>query len=730
MTIHQDPIVPKMRDMSLSESTESTQNGITSSVEKIIPSKTGLLSESESEPWQRAIEKVVRCVVSVKFSHPYAFDTEISKTSEATGFIVDAERGLVLTNRHVVGPGPFSGYIVFNNQEEVEVHPIYRDPIHDFGFLKFDPKAVKYMELTAMELRPDLAKVGTEIKVIGNDSGENQWSAADGHGRPVFAINGQTPGPLITATEGEEVEVFVNNQLATETTMHWHGVYQVDRPWNDGVPGVTQYSIQPRDNYTYRFTVQQQYGSYFYHGHFGPAFADGQRGPIWIEPAAWRPRPYQAISSLPQDLKGMKRAEANPRHIVISDWNAEPMDILLIMYRDTGIVPWCSNSIVMNGKGRTYCHSKEVIEETGGPGRNSLGCKVQPKQGLYANTQVCEPTKGELEVVAAADGEEWIWINFIHSGAHHELQISIDEHEFYVVAADGEFVHPQKVHAANCNLGERISILVQLDKSPGDYAIRLTSLRTEQIIQGLGILRYPFETNNKEITKVPTTKPWVHLNGSLVSTSLTSMDEMKLAPFPARPPPPTSDETVKLFINMTGPSAWSLGLGSHQAFRQQLPPLLWQENSRGSTTLGDQNKLRNGSVVDIIFENGANVTTQHPFHKHNHKAWIIGTGHDGFPWATVQEAIDAGAADYFNLKDPPIRDGCRLGNATGDWTVIRYEITFPAASMLHCHMIHHFGAGQQIVLLEGVEAMAQIPEGVKQKVHADFVPNLRYGPLD
>lgn len=176
MTIHQDPILPKMRDMSLSNSTEPTQNGITSPVsaqhEKSTPSKTGLLSESESEAWQRAIEKVVRCVVSVKFSHPYSFDTEISKTSEATGFIVDAERGLVLTNRHVVGPGPFSGYIVFNNQEEVEVYPIYRDPVHDFGFLKFDPKAVKYMELTAMQLRPDLAKVGTEIKVIGNDSGE------------------------------------------------------------------------------------------------------------------------------------------------------------------------------------------------------------------------------------------------------------------------------------------------------------------------------------------------------------------------------------------------------------------------------------------------------------------------------------------------------------------------------------------------------------------------------
>ncbi|KAM5364346.1 hypothetical protein ACJZ2D_011543 [Fusarium nematophilum] len=419
------------------------------------------------------------------------------------------------------------------------------------------------------------------------------WSSADGHGRPLFAMNGQSPGPLIEAEEGEEVEVFVDNQLATETTMHWHGVYQVDQPWNDGVPGVTQYSIQPRDNYTYRFTVQH-----------------GQRGPIWISPAAWRPRPYELVSSSPEAIQEMRHAEKHPRHVVISDWNAEPMDILLIMYRDTGIVPWCSNSIVLNGKGRTYCHSEELIEMVGGPGRNSLGCTLQPRQANYANENKCQATSGKLEVITAEDGEDWIWINFIRSGAHHELQISVDEHEIYVVAADGEFVHPQKVHAANCNLGERISILVHLDQKPGDYAIR------------------------------------------------------------------------------------------------------------------------NGSVVDIIFENGANVTSQHPFHKHNHKAWIIGTGHGGFPWATVADAIEDGAGTYFNLVDPPIRDGCRLGNNTGDWTVIRYEIFFPAASMLHCHMIHHFAAGQQVVILEGVESMAKIPEEVKNRVHADFVPPLRYGPLD
>ncbi|KAK2751676.1 conidial pigment biosynthesis oxidase arb2 brown2 [Colletotrichum kahawae] len=561
----------------------------------------------------------------------------------------------------------------------------------------------------------------------------NKWDTGDGHGRPVFAINNETPGPLIVADEGDEIEVFLDNQLAFETTMHWHGIYQIDKPWNDGVPGVTQYSIQPRDTYTYRFTVQQQYGSYFYHGHFGPAFADGMRGPIWIAPAPWRPRPYELISSSPSDIEGIKLAEKNPHHVVISDWNAEPMDILLIMYRDTGVVPWCSNSIVLNGKGRTTCHSKELLESVGGPDRDSLGCLPQDRQVEFTNPQVCQETFADLEVFEAKPGEDWMWINWIHSGAHHELQISVDEHEFYVVAADGEFVHPQKVHAANCNLGERISILIRMNQKPGDYAIRVTSLRREQIIQGLGILRYPGQ-NAENKQKVPKTKSWVHLNGTLISPSSVYMDETKLAPYPARPPPAKSDNTVRFFVNMTGPSSWALNIGPHQAFRQQLPPLLWDEESRGVTTYGDDvhgGSLLNGTVVDIIFENGANVTSQHPFHKHNNKAFIIGTGSGGFPWATVEDAIrDGGMAKHFNLINPPNRDGCRLGNSTGDWTVIRYEISFPAASMLHCHMIHHFAAGQQVVLLEGVESMAKIPAEMKDRVHSDFRAPLRYGPLD
>lgn len=69
-----------------------------------------------------------------------------------------------MTNRHVVGSGPFWGHCVFDNHEEVDCYPVYRDPIHDFGILRYDPKAIKYMHVDGLTLSPDLAKGKFEKK--------------------------------------------------------------------------------------------------------------------------------------------------------------------------------------------------------------------------------------------------------------------------------------------------------------------------------------------------------------------------------------------------------------------------------------------------------------------------------------------------------------------------------------------------------------------------------------
>ncbi|ORY02006.1 trypsin-like serine protease [Basidiobolus meristosporus CBS 931.73] len=130
------------------------------------------LPSLQQPKWQKTIEDRIKSVVSIKFSLVEFFDTEEPLNSEATGFVVDSKRGLILTNRHVVSPGPFVGEAIFHDLEEVGVFPVYRDPVHDFGFLRFDPAKIKYMPVKEIPLEPSAAKVGLEIRVIGNDNGD------------------------------------------------------------------------------------------------------------------------------------------------------------------------------------------------------------------------------------------------------------------------------------------------------------------------------------------------------------------------------------------------------------------------------------------------------------------------------------------------------------------------------------------------------------------------------
>lgn len=61
---------------------------------------------------------------------------------------------------------------MLHTQEEVDVSVMYYDPIHDYGFLKFNPEDIKRTEIAEIPLRPDLAVVGLEIRVIGNDAAQ------------------------------------------------------------------------------------------------------------------------------------------------------------------------------------------------------------------------------------------------------------------------------------------------------------------------------------------------------------------------------------------------------------------------------------------------------------------------------------------------------------------------------------------------------------------------------
>ncbi len=132
----------------------------------------GAAADDDDRGWAGTVSRVADSVVSLQLSQLRDFDDTHQGGSNATGFVVDAKRGIILTNRHVVGSGPLRVSATFQNQERVDAVPLYRDPIHDFAFLRYDPQALQYAEPDSLRLRPDKVSTGMNIRVIGSDGGE------------------------------------------------------------------------------------------------------------------------------------------------------------------------------------------------------------------------------------------------------------------------------------------------------------------------------------------------------------------------------------------------------------------------------------------------------------------------------------------------------------------------------------------------------------------------------
>jgi S1-C subfamily serine protease len=127
---------------------------------------------SSTSTWSQTLERIASGVVTIQIDGARAFDTEWNTTAQATGFVIDAKRGLILTNRHVVTPGPVTAQATFQNREEVQLYPVYRDPVHDFGIYRYDPKKLRFIKPVELPLYPAGAVIGREIRVVGNDAGE------------------------------------------------------------------------------------------------------------------------------------------------------------------------------------------------------------------------------------------------------------------------------------------------------------------------------------------------------------------------------------------------------------------------------------------------------------------------------------------------------------------------------------------------------------------------------
>jgi len=106
---------------------------------------------------------------------------------------------------------------------------------------------------------------GGQVRRFTLTARQTTITLSSGRSVRAWAYNGQVPGPPITATKGDLIEVTLRNaDIERGVTLHWHG-YDVP-PAEDGAPGLTQDAVRPGGEYVYRFRADQV-GTYWYHTH-------------------------------------------------------------------------------------------------------------------------------------------------------------------------------------------------------------------------------------------------------------------------------------------------------------------------------------------------------------------------------------------------------------------------------------------------------------------------------
>jgi FtsP/CotA-like multicopper oxidase with cupredoxin domain len=120
---------------------------------------------------------------------------------------------------------------------------------------------------------------------------------ASGQQIDAWAYNNQLPGPAITATAGDLIEVTLRNaDIGDGVSLHWHGY---DVPCGeDGAPGATQHAVMPGEEFVYRFRADQV-GTYWYHTHQTSSVGvrKGLYGTLVVTPRD--PQPEQLDLTLP-----------------------------------------------------------------------------------------------------------------------------------------------------------------------------------------------------------------------------------------------------------------------------------------------------------------------------------------------------------------------------------------------------------------------------------------------
>lgn len=422
----------------------------------------------------------------------------------------------------------------------------------------------------------------------------NGTVAPDGIERIAFLVNGQMPGPTIEANWGDTVVVKVNNKLtANGTSIHFHGIRQLNTSEYDGVPSITQCPIAPGDSFTYKF-VATNYGTSWYHSHYAIQAWMGVFGPMVIHGPT------------------SKEYDVDAGTIFLNDWTHETVDSMYDAAQDS-------------------VHGGPRIMDNGLiNGMNTWGVQGSANQ-----------TGRRFELPTQLEPGKTYLFRIINGAMQSSYKWYIDGHQLEVIGMDFTSIVPYKTDILSINIGQRYMVLVKADQPAGNYWMRADNQNacdeTTQADDIKAIVRY----SGSNTTAIPTTTKY-NYTGQCVDEPLSS-----LVPVAKMNPTSSDVEFVEDVTLGTVDTLFKWYLSGTTFMSHYEDPTLVRILANGSapTYAGDLvlSLPEMGKWVYIIIQSA--IPLPHPIHLHGHDFFILAAGSGTYSKTTP-----------LNFNNPPRRD--------------------------------------------------------------------------
>ena len=328
---------------------------------------------------------------------------------------------------------------------------------------------------------PTPLQTGRECSNLTNTNCTNPQFMDGKTYRLVIAVNGQIPGPTLIVHEGQEVEIHVQNNLASEgISIHWHGMHQKGTPWMDGVGQVTQCPIGPQSSFSYRYIASPS-GTFWYHSHSGAQRTDGFYGALIVKET---PKRIEKIQTELQahGVDGEFEDLPDQHTLTFLDWQQEAsLDLFTQIHAGLGFYPDKSLGEVPTAEDDLYTITFSY--ERAGVGPIPFFSGIINGKGRHADVPYIKTRLGIFTVEA---GKTYRF-RLVGAQGYYASKFSIDGHKLTVVATDGYWLEPVKdVDYIIIHTGERYDFLLSATNTdgPNDFWMRAETLEVN--IRGSG----------------------------------------------------------------------------------------------------------------------------------------------------------------------------------------------------------------------------------------------------